>query len=158
MQKMLVCSLFLAMNCLLLGADDPFAGTWKYNVAKSKPGPAQPGMAMKEQTMTVEESNGQATVTFKGTRENGSPASMKYTTPLNGGAVNYSEGGPPAGVSVTTKRINDRAVDFITTNNGKVVSTNHVTVSANGKTMQLNAEGVNAQGQPVQSMIVYQKQ
>ena len=158
MQKLLVCSLFLAMAGLLAAADDPFVGTWKYNAAKSKPAPAQPGMAVKEQIMTIEESASQAAVTIKGTRENGSATSTKYTTPTQGGAVNYSEGAPPAGMSMVTKRLNERAVDMILSQGDKVVSTNHVTVSPDGKTMRLSITGVNAQGQPVKSVLLYNRQ
>jgi len=158
MRKLLVCSFFLGLVSSVLWAGDPFAGTWKFNSAKSKPAPTPAGMAFKEQTMVIEETADTATVTIKGTRENGSAASTKYTTPLKGGPVNYTEGAPPAGVSVATTRIDERTVDFITTRDGKTVSTNHVTVSGNGETMRLDVKGVDPQGKPVQSLIVFDKQ
>jgi hypothetical protein len=158
MRTVFLCSLFLGLAGLLLGADDPFAGTWKFNVAKSKPAPAQAGMAIKEQTSVIEESSDQATVTLKGTRENGSAISTKYTVLRNGGPISYSEGGPPAGVSVASKRINDRTVDFITTRDGKEVSTTHITVNSNGKTMRLATHGTDARGKPVHSTAVFEKQ
>ena len=55
MRTVYLCSLFLGLAGLLLGAGDPFAGTWKFNVAKSKPAPTQAGMAIKEQTTVIEE-------------------------------------------------------------------------------------------------------
>jgi hypothetical protein len=158
MRNVFLCSLFLGLAGLLLGADDPFAGTRKFNIAKSKPAPSPAGMAIKEQTSTIEETNGQANVTIKGTRENGSAISTKYSTPRNGGPVTYSEGGPPAGVSVASKRINDRTVELVTSRDGKEVSTTHVTVSSDGKTMRLATSGVDAQSKPVHSRAVYEKQ
>ncbi|MGD1096752.1 MAG: hypothetical protein ABSB35_32760, partial [Bryobacteraceae bacterium] len=152
MQRLFVCSLFLAVTGLLFGADDKLAGTWKLNVAKSKPAPTPPGRGVKAETIVIPESGETATVTISGTREDASAILTKYTVPVHGGPVVYSEGAPPAGVSSATKRIDDRTVDFITRLNGKDVSTNHVTVSADGKTMRLSLKGTDAQGKPVQSL------
>jgi len=158
MPRVFVCSLFLALAGLLSGADDQFAGTWKLNVAKSKPAPSPPGKALKDETMVVQETSSTAAVTLSGNREDGSAVLTKYNTPTGGGPVTYTENGPPAGVSVVTKRINDRTVDFITTRDGKEVSTNHVTVSPDGKTMRLSVKGMDAQGKPVQSVLVFERQ
>ena len=40
----------------------------------------------------------------------------------------------------------------MTTRDGKVTSTERVTVSANGKTMQVEIKGADAQGKPVHSV------
>ncbi|MGD1098520.1 MAG: hypothetical protein ABSB35_41890 [Bryobacteraceae bacterium] len=159
MQRLFACSLFLAVTGLLLGADDPFAGTWKLNVAKSKPAtPPAPGRAVKEESMVIQDTSDTASVTISGTREDASAVLTKYTTPRKGGPVMYSEGAPPAGVSVVTKRIDDRTVDLITTRDGKVVSTNHAVISADNKIMRLSVKGVDAQGKPVQSLAVFERQ
>jgi hypothetical protein len=96
MRKVFLCSIFLGLAGWLMGADDPFTGTWKLNAAKSKLSSAQPGMAMKEETMVVQETGTDAVVTLSGTRENGSTISIKNATPIKGGPVTYSEGGPPS--------------------------------------------------------------
>jgi hypothetical protein len=159
MRKVFLCSLFLGLVGSLLGADDPFAGTWKFNVAKSKPAPSKPGRAVKEQTMVIQETDDTASVELSGTREDASALSLtKYTVPRAGGPVAYTMNAPPAGVSVVAKRLDDRTVDFITMQDGKEVSTNHVTVSATGKTMRLSVKGVNAQGEPTESLLVFEKQ
>src|SRR5271154_4405778 len=51
----LVCCLAFLAAASSLQAADPFVGTWKMNVANSKPAPAQPGMAVKEETLIVRE-------------------------------------------------------------------------------------------------------
>ena len=112
---------------------------------------------MKEETIAIQETGDTATVTISGTREDASAILTKYTVPVHGGPVVYSEGTPPAGVSSGTKRIDDRTVDFITTRDGKEVSTNHVTVSADSKTMRFSVKGVDAQGKPVQGLAVFDR-
>jgi hypothetical protein len=68
MRRVLACSLFLGLAGLLLGADDPFVGTWKLNLEKSKFSPSQPGRATKEEILTIEMTGDDGTVTMKGTR------------------------------------------------------------------------------------------
>jgi hypothetical protein len=71
MRTPLLCLLvFLAANSLL--AADPCVGTWKLNVGKSKPAPAPLGMAVKEETIVIEEITERYDVTVKGMLENGS--------------------------------------------------------------------------------------
>jgi hypothetical protein len=59
---------------------------------------------------------------------------------------------------VAVKRTNDSTLDFIRKRDGKVVSTNHVTVSANGKMMLINEKSVDAQGKPVHGRYRLDKQ
>jgi hypothetical protein len=153
---LLVCLLaFLALGGSLQAAD-PFVGTWKLNVAKSKPVPTQPGMAVKEETMVMQATSERYEVTAKGTRENGSAISARWSDPIKGGPVTYSEGAPPAGTSDAWKRITDSTGDFITTRDGKVMSTGHWTVS--GKTLRGEIKAIDAQGKPVQGSEVWDKQ
>ena len=79
MRRVLACSLFLGLAGLLLGADDPFVGTWKLNLEKSKFPPSQPGRAVKEETLTIEMTSDDGTVTMKGTRGDGSAILVKYS-------------------------------------------------------------------------------
>jgi hypothetical protein len=154
--KLLCLFVFLLANSVL--AADPFGGTWKLNVGKSKPAPAPPGMAVKEETIVIEEITERYDVTVKGTQENGSAISARYSHPLKGGLVTYS--GLPAGNSemVVVNRTNDSTLEFIRSRDGKVVTTNHVTVSANGKMMLVDEKGVDAQGNPVHALYVFDKQ
>ena len=156
--KLLACFLaFLALSGTLQAAD-PWVGTWKLNVGKSKPIPAQPGMALKESSITIQATSERYEVTDKATRENGSAISMRYSAPTKGGSVVFSKGALPAGTSDAWKRINDSTGEFITTRDGKVVMTRHVMVSADGKTMRADIEGIDAQGKLVQGMELFDKQ
>src|SRR3954469_7682315 len=96
MRTLLCLFVFLGLTNSLLAAD-PFIGTWKLNVGKSKPAPAPPGMAVKEETLVIEEITERYEVTVKATQENGSAISARYSHPLKGGLVTYS--GLPAGTS-----------------------------------------------------------
>jgi hypothetical protein len=72
MQRLFVCSFFLAVTGLLSGADSQLAGTRKLNVAKSKPAPTPPGKTVKAETIVIQENGDTATVTISGTREDAS--------------------------------------------------------------------------------------
>src|SRR5688572_22715084 len=104
-------------------------------------------MAVKEETIVIEEITERYEVTVKGTLENGSAISVAYSHPFKGGPVTYS--GLPAGTSEVVKRLNDSTLEFTRRRDEKVVATNHVTVSADGKTMLIDSNGVDAQGKPV---------
>jgi len=156
MRRVLACSLFLGLAGLLLGADDPFVGTWKLNLDKSKFAPSQPGRAVKEETLTIEMTNDDGTVTMRGTREDGSAILVKYSTPITGGPVKY-DSPLPAGLIVTSKRLDQRTVEMVTMRDGKEVSTQRNTVSADGKTLRAASKGVNAQGQSFEGVAVWEK-
>lgn len=150
----LVCFLAFLALAGVLQATDPFVGTWKLNLAKSKPAPAPPGMAVKEETMIIHAISERYEVTRKGTHENGSTFSIRESFPQAGGPITFSEGGPPAGTSQTAQKLNDSTSDFIMTRERKVVSTIHATVSANLKTLRIETRSVDAQGKPVHSVAV----
>ena len=148
--------------CLMAGslfAADPFAGTWKVDIAKSKySGPDKPP---KEATVVIEEHGDQVAVSVKGTGADGSPISVKYTVVRTGGeAAKFSEGGPPAGVSVVyaKKKADARSLDTTTTRDGKVIETGHGAVSADGKTFTITSKGTDPQGKAFETVQVYERQ
>jgi hypothetical protein len=156
--KMLVCCMAFLGLAGSLQAADPFAGTWKMNIAKSKPAPAPSGMAVMAETLIVVEIGDHFDVTARGTHENGSAISSHTLVPLNGGAIRFPDGAPPAGAALVMKRVNDRAFDLIRMSNAKAVSVNHITMSADGKTMLGNIAGLDAQGNAVHGMELWDKQ
>ena len=139
----------------LLWAADAFTGTWKMNVAKST---FAKGKEVKELTATVVEQGDNAMVTVKGTGGDGKAISVKYTASLKGGPITYTEGGPPAGTSVVSKRVNPNTLDSTSTMNGKQVGTSHAVVSADGKTLTLTRKGVDDKGKAVEGLEVYNRQ
>jgi hypothetical protein len=141
-----------------LFAADPFLGTWKLNIAKSKYTGANP--APKDITIVVETHGDQVMVSGKGTAADGSPISIKYMVPETGGTVQYSEGGPPAGVSVVAakKKADSPVFDATNTKDGKVIEKGHAVVSADGKILRNTVKGTDPQGKPFESMEVWDKQ
>ena len=157
MIKKFVCGLLVlsSFGFGLLGADDPFVGTWKLNVAKSK---FAKGREVKESTVIIVRQGDNAMVTVNGIDGAGKAISVKYTVPAAGGTENFAEGGPPAGMTVVANRVDDRTVDSTSTMNGKQVGTSHAVVSANGKTLTVTQNGVDEKGKAYTSMSVYNRQ
>jgi hypothetical protein len=62
-----------------------------------------------------------------------SPTGQSYSAPLDGTDSPYM--GDPGQSSVALKRIDDNTIDETDYRDGKVIGTEHMTVSANGKTM-----------------------
>jgi hypothetical protein len=153
---LLVCFLAFLGSASSLQAADPFVGTWKLNVAKSKPAPAPPGMAVNAETQVLQATGDQYVLSAKGTRENGAAISSRASFPLKGGPVTYTEGAPPAGISRTMKRINESTLDFSETRDGKVDGTIHAVVS--GKTLRLETKGIDEKGKPTTGLVVFDKQ
>ena len=158
MQKVFVCSVLCAIGSSLFGANDPFVGTWKLNVAKSKRAPSSTGKATKEETMTVQDVGDQAYITLKGTREDGTTFGRKESVSIKGGPLNVSGNRPPVGTSAVMKKLNDRTADFIYARDGKVYLTDHYTVSADGKTIRNQYKGTDAQGKLVEGLTVWDRQ
>jgi hypothetical protein len=152
-------SLFLLAGSLF--AADPFVGTWKLNVAKSKHG-GGPLPAAKEETMVSAVADGQVTVTVTGTAVDGSPISIKETFPRTGGPVQFLEGGPPPGSGITSTLAKTKAdsntVDATDSKDGKAYETSHIVVSADGKSMHATGKGTDPQGKKYENVEVWDKQ
>jgi hypothetical protein len=156
MHKMLYPLTMFLLAGSLFGAD-PFAGTWKLNVAKSKfEGPMKP---RKELTIVIQEQGGQGFDIVKGVAADGSPISDKYAFPKTGGDVEVLEGESAAGTtSILAKRKADaRTRDWRIMRNGKVIATAHDAVSEDGKTMQMTTKGVDAQAKPYETVEVFDR-
>ena len=135
-------------------AADPFVGTFKLNLAKSK----WPSSPPKELTVVVASQGDDYLVTGTGTDADGKPTAVKYTFPKKGGPIAYTEGGPPSGTSETIKKIDDYTLNGTYTRGGKVVETVHVLVTKDGKTVTATVKGTDAQGNPLDHVEVYDRQ
>jgi hypothetical protein len=128
-------------------------GTWKANIAKS----TYPGAPPKTQTSIWEATpDGQVknineVVDAKG-QSSRTEIMVKFDStdiPVKGAAVPTTR---------TYKRTDDRHFEYVTKVNGKVTSTSRSEMSADGKTRTFTTTGTNAQGQPVKTVIVWEKQ
>jgi hypothetical protein len=140
-------------------ADNPFAGTWKVNVAKSKydpgPPPAKPGAV----TIEPNGDNG-IKVTVIAINGNGEKSVNQYSADFDGEQVPFNQTGPGAvsGQTVSLKRINDRTVERTTYLAGKKLVTEQWVISKDGKTRTNTQTGTNEKGVTVHNVIVSERQ
>jgi hypothetical protein len=132
---------------------EPWVGTWKLNLAKSKYSPGPPAKSL---TVTV-------------TAPNGGIKQVVDTVPATGAALHYeatgmfdskdvpSKGNPNADTQAFRK-ISDRSYEVTAKKGGKVVQTSVVVISADGKTRTNTQTGVTADGKPVKNVLVYDRQ
>jgi hypothetical protein len=139
-----------------LSAEEPFAGTWKLNLAKSK---YPPGTAPKEVTATIREiGGGQVEQTVTGTTPDGKPIAVKQTVNQTGGVWKFQQGGPPTGTLAVAVKVGDRDVYNVTYVGEKQVQLSHSVVSKDGKTINTTAKGIDPQGKLFESMQVLERQ
>jgi hypothetical protein len=135
-----------------LWAADPFAGTWKLNVEKSK---YKKGTPNKESTITIAETGSDLDVNTSATSADGDAISVHYTVPAKGGDGKIIAG-PWEAVSANRPGDKERVTSF--SKGGKVVYTVRSRISGDGKTMTTTVNGTNAAGKEVAGTNVYEKQ
>ena len=140
-------------------AADPYVGTWKLNIAKSKIPPSPTGQAApKEETRLVRALGDQYELTFTGTRTDGSAISAKYTYAQQGGVFKNEQSAPPQGISEIVTVINPSDQYLTMLQNGKQVGVTHIVISKDGKTTSATFKATDAKGKPYESLVVYEKQ
>jgi hypothetical protein len=135
-------------------AKDPFVGTWKLNLAKSK---YSPGPAPKSSTSTYEAAGKGYKVSVKSEPATGPVQEWSYTSNLDGQDVPITGNNPNAD-TVSAKRIDANTLDIVNKKNGKATATQKNVVAADGKTRTVTTTGTDAQGQKVNNVAVYEKQ
>ena len=128
-------------------------GSWKLNLAKSKAsGPAP----FKSATLTVHPV-GPATMTMiESVGADGATLNWMYTGSYDGRDVPIT--GNPAFDTAARKSINATTTETTYKKGGKVVSVNANVLSADGKTLTVTTKGMDAQGRPVNSVLVFERQ
>jgi hypothetical protein len=135
-----------------LCAANPFVGTWKMNPAKTT---YKVGTAPKEQTVTVTEDGGTLMVKMVGTQADGKPISISYSAPATGGEGKILESSPYDSITYKLKGKSEQEVTY--KKGGKTVFTTHSKLSKDGKTRTSSTKGLNAAGQKVESVTVYDR-
>ena len=159
MQKQIAVVVLVLTAILVRGSiaraqsSDPWIGTWKVNLEKStySPGP-KPTTAI---TAKVESFSGGVKITIDGTNPEGKPTHTEVVGAFDG------KDNPVRGAPNTTNaftRIDDRTFEVAHKIDGKPSITNRVVASADGKTMTGTQTGMNAQGQTVKNVIIFEKQ
>ena len=133
---------------------DPFVGSWRLNVAKSK---YTPGPAPKSITSTYEAAGQGYKVSVRNEPASGAVQQYSYTTSLDGKDSPITGNNANAD-TVAVKRIDANTLELVNKKGGKVTTTQRNVVSADGKTRTVTTTGTDPQGQKVNSVGVFEKQ
>ena len=151
----LLLTLCIALPVALLAADNPFAGSWKLNLEKSKMG----AMAPKSLTRTVTADGDSLKYVFAGQAADGSATNYSFTVKLGGDPAEITGTGAPMGADhVALKQASPRKLTGALMKGGKDLAKVTTTVSDDGKTITVMSEGTSADGKPMVSTSVYDKQ
>lgn len=140
--------LMLAFAGMSAAADEPYAGTWKLNVAQSK---FQPGPPPQSETVTITPGSETA---VKGVDAQGNAVSWSFT-PSEGVAVPITGRGPDA--TVVEKRPNARTVDHVW-KIGKLYAVGRAVLSKDGKSFTYTQKGTDENGQPIHEVMLFEKE
>ncbi len=148
----------LGLSSFLIGAafaqSDPQVGVWRLNVAKSK---YSPGPAPKSATTRIEAAGAGTKVIVDQALADGTMRHWEFTANYDG-KDNPVTGNNPDADMVARTRTNATTVQTISKKGGKVTITQTSAVSSDGKTRTVTTKGVNASGQKVNNVAVYEKQ
>ncbi len=151
--RLLLCVIVLGAIATLTGQTrDPRTGTWVLNVAKStyKPGPAP-----KSQTVRIEPSGQGEHVRSEALNTNGTRVVTEYTAAYDG--TDYPLKGSLVADTVMLKRVDANTTERFDKKDGQVMLVYRRVVSPDGKTMTVTIQGVNAQKQQVNNVVVFEK-
>jgi hypothetical protein len=139
---------------------ESLAGTWKMNAAKSKYDPAS--LANKSGTTTYTFSGNSVTAKIDQVNAKDQKVHVEYTATLDGADSPWNgtiDGKPnPSQDAVSFKKLDARTYHIENKLKGKVLTTNHVVVAADGKSRTVTISGTDAAGQKVHHVVVYDKQ
>jgi hypothetical protein len=143
------------LTAAAFGADSSL-GTWKLNVAKSKFTPAP--FPYKNLTLVREAAAGGVKLTVTGARADGSAVNSTWTAKYDGTPAKVTGAGVPFDTT-TTKQIDANTFTSEWTKAGTPYHTSvKTTISKDGKTLTSISEGTGADGKPISSKLVYEKQ
>jgi hypothetical protein len=149
----LALSLGVGLVTLSAQATDPRIGTWKLNVAKST---FSPSPAPQSLTVKVEPAGEGEKASTNGMAADGTATMTTYTANFDGKDQPLT--GSPIADTVSLKRIDARTTERTDKKDGKTVQTLNRLVSQDGKTMTVTVVGNSAQRQPVNSVLLFEKQ
>jgi len=138
----------------VLAQADPQVGVWKLNVAKSK---YSPGPVPTSATTTIEAAGKGTKVSVDQTMPDGSKRQWSVTADYDGKDTPVVGNNPDADTIART-RVNASTVRTVSKKAGKVTTTQTSAVSADGKTRTVTTKGVNAKGQTVNNVAIYDRQ
>jgi hypothetical protein len=139
----------------LLAQGNPFLGTWKLDVEKSK---YEPGPGPKSMTRTVTAEGDGAKYSFRGVTADGKRVTYSFTSSYDGKDSPITGKGAPGGAdTIALKRVNANKVTATLKRQGKTVGKSESEVSADGKVTTVKSKGKNPDGKAYSSESVYEK-
>ncbi len=149
--------LFMTACGLMLAQSEPFNGTWKLNVAKSK---FSQGVELKSDSRTYESSSDGIKVTAVRVTGDGSTQSYGINAKYDGKDSPITGQGPFGADTITYKKPSDASTTIATLkkSGGKAHFTTTSAVSKDGKVLTLTSKGTDDSGQPFNVVLVYDKQ
>ena len=134
---------------------EPRVGTWELNLAQST---FSPGPPPKKQTLTFQSAGPQWAALLQGIDASGKPINPD----MNNLAINFDgrdHATPNTDYETTAwKAISAEKYEVIRKKAGKIVLTSTNVLTKDGKTMTITTKGVNAAGQSIYNVRVYDKQ
>lgn len=135
----------------LCHAADLNMGTWKLNEAKSKL-----TSAAKNNTVVYAAAGELVKVTVDGVDKAGKPTHNEWTGKFDG--KDYPVSGDPASDARAYKIIDDHTMELTLKKDGKITSSGHIVVAADGKSRTVSTSGTDADGKAFSNTSVYDKQ
>ena len=157
MKRCTTIMLILSLLCLpgTLWADNPFIGTWKLNVAKSKADDPEYKMP-KDETWRILSQEDSIKTTFDGISSNGKGYHIESTGKWDGKDVPVT--GDRTAEAFAIRRIDSNTFEFVVKKKGgKVEEPWRVNVSKDGKTMTSVGKMTGADGNEINAAFVYDK-
>jgi hypothetical protein len=140
----------------LMAQSNPFVGTRKLNVAKSK---FEPGPAPNSQTRTVVADGEGAKYSYEGVRVDGTAILYSFTVKYDGKDSPITGTGAPGGAdSISIKRVGTSKAEAILKKDGKVVGKSTAEVSKDGTVSTVKSRGKTPDGKDCSIESVYDKQ
>ena len=133
---------------------DPFVGTWRLNVAKSK---YTPGPMPKSVTSTYEAAGKGLKVSVRNEPASGPVQQYSYTSNLDGTDTKVTGNNPNAD-TISVKRVDANTLEIVNKRNGKITTRQRNVVSADGKTRTVTTTGTDPQGRKMNNVAVFDRQ
>jgi hypothetical protein len=131
---------------------DPHVGTWVLNVNRSKYTPGPPPRAQ----TAIYTADGQSfKIVTKGVGTLGQPTTTEFTAAFDG--KDHAVRGNVDWNAIVAKRIDANTIEYVRKKDGKLVQTAISAVSKDGKTRTVTSMGVNARGDKVNIIAVYDR-
>ncbi len=147
---LLIVMLFLIAPIALMSAEDPFTGTWKLNLSKSKLPPPVPIT----QTGHIKAGSDAIQIREEIVNEKGETTEVSVSAKFDG--KEYPVHGSPFADSVIYDRVDSYTIKGIAKKAGKEVSHETAVISKDGKTMTVNYYATDPTGKPVAAMAVFE--